>query len=150
MFRPPVNRAISVLDRSFFKRKIPISAARILDQRQISKCRTELQYDLLKFDRMQAVRSIRDPQGQEGKALLLKPVVKADGKNSLGKICFLKLRLTISSDTSTWSPRLSELVKASQVVVVPYDLEIDYGYWTYRMYVQHMMMMPAALLIPPR
>ena len=29
MFAPPVNRAMKVLDRAFFKRTVPTSAARI-------------------------------------------------------------------------------------------------------------------------
>lgn len=39
-------------------------------------------------------------------------------------------------DVSTWSPKLSELVKASQVSLLPYSLELDYDYWNYRMYVR--------------
>ena len=79
MFRPPVNRAMRVLDRSFFQKSIPISAARIRDNKQISKYRTELGHDTLRLDRMQTVRSVRDSEGQETKALLLRPEVKQDG-----------------------------------------------------------------------
>jgi tRNA (guanine37-N1)-methyltransferase len=79
MIRPPVNRAMKILDRAFFNKRIPTSAAQILDLKQISRCRTELHHDLLKLDRMQAVRCVRDPQGKESKALLLKSAVKADG-----------------------------------------------------------------------
>jgi len=43
------------------------------------------------------------------------------------------LRLYV--DESTWSLKLSDLVKSSQVAVMPYDLAVDYSYWTYRMYV---------------
>ncbi len=79
MFRPPVNRAMRALDRSFFKKSIPLSAARIRDNKQISRYRTELGHDLLKLDRMPAVRSVRDSEGQEAKALLLRPEVNPDG-----------------------------------------------------------------------
>lgn len=82
MFRPPINRAMRALDRSFFKKSIPLSAARIRDSKQISKYRTELGHDVLRLDRMPAVRSVRDPDGQEGKALLLKPEVKPDGNTA--------------------------------------------------------------------
>ena len=40
-------------------------------------------------------------------------------------------------DASTWSPKLSELVGASQVSLLPYHLKLDYDYWNYRMYVHH-------------
>ena len=79
MFRPPVNRAMRVLDRSFFQKSIPISAARIRDNKQISKYRAELGHDTLRLDRMLIVRHVRDPEGQEAKALLLRPEVKQDG-----------------------------------------------------------------------
>ena len=79
MFRPPVNRAMRVLDRSFFQKSVPISAARIRDHKQISKYRAELGHDTLRLDRMQNVRSVRDSDGQETKALLLRPEVKQDG-----------------------------------------------------------------------
>ena len=39
-------------------------------------------------------------------------------------------------DPSSWSPKLSELVKCSQVAVVPYSLDLDYGFWKYCMYVK--------------
>lgn len=92
MFRPPVNRAMRVLDRSFFQKSIPISAARIRDTKQISKCRAELGRDTLKLDRLQSIRSIRDSEGQETKALLLRPEVKQDGN-----IMFFLLSFLLSS-----------------------------------------------------
>ena len=79
MFHPPINRAMRALDRSFFKKRVQLSAARIRDNKQISKYRTELGRDLLKLDRMPPVRSVRDSEGQEAKALLLRPEVKPDG-----------------------------------------------------------------------
>ena len=82
MFRPPINRAMRALDRSFFQKTIPISAARIRDNKQISKCRSELGDDLLKLDRFPSVRSVRDPEGNEAKALLLRPGVKQDGDSA--------------------------------------------------------------------
>ena len=89
MFRPPVNRAMRVLDRSFFQKSVPISAARIRDNKQITKCRAELGHDTLKLDRLQTVRCVRDPEGQETKALLLRPEVKPDGNLTIFSFFFL-------------------------------------------------------------
>lgn len=80
MVRPPVNRAMRVLDRSFFNKIIKTSAARVIDRKNISKCKDDLGQDILKLDRMQAVKLVQDPQGAEAKALLLKPEIKPDGK----------------------------------------------------------------------
>ena len=76
MFRPPINRAMRVLDRSYFQKKIPLAAARVLQKKQIAKCRAELTDDLLKLERVSVVR---DDSVEKGlKALLLKPEIKHD------------------------------------------------------------------------
>ena len=89
MFRPPVNRAMRVLDRSFFQKSLPISAARIRDNKQITKCRAALGHDTLRLDRLQTVRSVKDPEGQETKVLLLRPEVKPDGNLTFFAFFFL-------------------------------------------------------------
>lgn len=80
MLRPPINRAMRVLDRSFFKKSLPTSAARVLDRKQISKCRNELHYDILHLDRMLSVVPVQDSHGADAKALLLKPNIRSDGE----------------------------------------------------------------------
>lgn len=75
MFRPPVNRAMKVLDRSFFRKKIPLSAARALENKDISILKTELDRskDSLRLPRLPSV--VPDPfQGIDGKrCILLRP-----------------------------------------------------------------------------
>jgi hypothetical protein len=88
MIRPPVNRAMRVLDRSFFRKNVLLSAARINDRKQISKIRVDLGHDVLRVGRMQSVQSIRSPQGEESKAVLLHPRIKSDGM----AIIIMKLR----------------------------------------------------------
>ena len=88
MFRPPINRAMRALDRSFFQKSVPLSAARIRDNKHISRYRKELSHDLLKLDRMPAVKCVKDPEGQEAKAFLLRPEVKSDG--NIASLSFLR------------------------------------------------------------
>ena len=76
MFRPPINRAMKVLDRSFFQKKVPLAAARILEKKHIAKFRTELGSDLLNLERVSCVKD--DPKDKESKALLLKPEIQTD------------------------------------------------------------------------
>lgn len=99
MFRPPINRAMRSLDRAFFKKTLPTSAARITDRKQITKCRSDLYCDILKLDRMQTVVSVQGPQGADAKALLLKPEIRPDGKailqtqvGGIPKLCIETLR----------------------------------------------------------
>ena len=65
-----------VLDKPFFAKEIPLSAARVFDDRFITKCRADLGRDMLKLERISNVRV--DPEGKK-KCLLLRPEVKADG-----------------------------------------------------------------------
>ena len=81
MFRPPVNRAMRVLDRAFFQKKVPLSAARVLNKKEIAKLRSELGRDVLRLDRFQCVQSIQGSKGEEHKALLLNPQIKPDGRS---------------------------------------------------------------------
>lgn len=46
-----------------------------------------------------------------------------------GKRCLL-----IPIDPTTWSSILQEAVKAEEIKVIPYDLTLEYDYWTYRAY----------------
>lgn len=77
MFRPPINRCMKILDRSFFKKSVPISAAQVLDNRQISRLKIELKNDLLQLERLLVIRQI-PTTGR--RALLLKAEIKAKGK----------------------------------------------------------------------
>ena len=78
MFRPPINRAMRALDRSFFKKRIPLAAAQVLNIREIAKCQTQLKSDLLNLDRLANVRT--DPvTDSTRKVLLLRPEIKTDG-----------------------------------------------------------------------
>ncbi|KAL3455266.1 hypothetical protein BJX64DRAFT_282198 [Aspergillus heterothallicus] len=113
MFRPPVNRAMRVLDRSFFKKTFPISAATIFKNKDISRVRNELlkSEDALILPRLQPIRELKK-DNTTLKALLLQEGIK-------------------HHDASTWSPKVTELVNSGVVGVEPYDLTLEYDYWTY-------------------
>ncbi|KAF2118491.1 Met-10+ like-protein-domain-containing protein [Lophiotrema nucula] len=116
MFAPPVNRAMKVLDRSFFQRTIPTSAARIFSQKDISRCRLELEKskDIIGTNRALLIRSDPDQEraGAGGKCVLLRPEV-------------------IHNDPTTWSPKLRDLEQDGTVGVIPYQLHLDYNYFSY-------------------
>lgn len=40
------------------------------------------------------------------------------------------------ADPATWSAELQEAVRGEELGIVPFDLKLDYNYWTYRMYVR--------------
>lgn len=86
MFAPPVNRAMKVLDRSFFQKTVQTSAARIFKPQDIARCRKELQFskDTLPNNRIQPVRPDPDAeQAQKGvKCLVLRPEIVHNGKPS--------------------------------------------------------------------
>ncbi|KAF1942600.1 guanine-N(1)--methyltransferas-like protein [Clathrospora elynae] len=116
MFAPPVNRAMKVLDRSFFSRTIPTSAARIFNPKDIARCRKELtaSRDTLPSTRIDPIRADPDPEkAQKGnKCLLLRPEV-AHG------------------DRTTWSAKLRDLEQDGTLGVIAYQLQLDYDYFSY-------------------
>jgi tRNA (guanine37-N1)-methyltransferase len=116
MFRPPINRAMRELDRSFFQRKIPLAAAKVYENEQISRCRNELGRDLLQLEHVAPVRP--DPTEGVGKKngrklLLLRPEIRPE-------------------DPSTWTTKLQRLIEENKVALAPYELTMDYDSWTYR------------------
>ncbi|KAL9601380.1 MAG: hypothetical protein Q9219_002556 [cf. Caloplaca sp. 3 TL-2023] len=114
MFRPPINRAMRTLERSFFQKEFRLASACVLDKKQIASCQKILSSDILKLERLPPIRPV--PSGiltdSSAKCLILRPEIQID-------------------DESTWSSRLRDLVKAQQVLVTPYQLKLDYDYWSY-------------------
>lgn len=138
MFRCPVNRAMRVLDRSFFSKRTPLTAARIFDKKNISKCRGELiaSGDSFYLDRYASVRADDGEGGDpKRKCVLLKPEIKHDG---------LLRRLTGRGystangevDARTWTPKVKELLEKREIGLRPYTVELDYDYWKYRTWSQ--------------
>lgn len=83
MFRPPINRAMRVLDRSFFQKKVPLSAARVLDIKKMSKLRQDLQKskDILFIDRLSNIQADPEANAKPGsKCILLRPEIDEKGK----------------------------------------------------------------------
>lgn len=82
MFRPPVNRAMKTLDRSFFRKTVPLAAAKIFEKSQISSVRQALgkNHDLLALPRLNVIREFKEQDGAIRKGLLLREDIKVDGR----------------------------------------------------------------------
>jgi len=85
IFLPPVNRSMKVLDRSFFKKVIPLAAASIAEAKEISNIRKELDRAGALL-RLNPIKTLRDDDLRPGaKCLLLRPGIhpdrKSDGKS---------------------------------------------------------------------
>lgn len=78
MIRPPVNRLMKVLDRSFFERNERVCAAQIFDTKDIATFQAELKRDLLHLARLKNTVSVSD-HGQQIKALILRPGIQSEG-----------------------------------------------------------------------
>lgn len=84
IMRPPINRAMRVLDRAYFQKTVPLAAARVFNNQHISQCRGQLEKsrDMLHLER--GASSIRPDPSPEFAALgrkcvLLQDYVKPDG-----------------------------------------------------------------------
>jgi tRNA (guanine37-N1)-methyltransferase len=128
LFLPPVKRDMHVLDRSFFKKTIPLSAATVFDNRDLQRVRKELSRsgDILSLD---AIKVTRDDETVAGKkCMLLNPAVVAEGMVP-SHSCFLRL-LTEPVDPSTWSTTIAKLVQERVAGLHPYSLTLTYEDWT--------------------
>ncbi|KAI1779947.1 Met-10+ like-protein-domain-containing protein [Hypoxylon cercidicola] len=117
LLRPPVIRsAVGVLDRSLFRKTVNLAAAAVADRKNISAWRQKLQRDnaLLAVERIPGVVPHPDQAlaSQGIKCLLLTPKIKA-------------------GVPETWTSILQEGVTSKEVGIVPYDLFLDYDYWSY-------------------
>lgn len=72
---PPINRSMRQLDRAFFRKTIPLSAAAIYDNRNISMIRQQLSrsHDVLSRGLCKAV--VDDPSVKNRKCIVLRPEV---------------------------------------------------------------------------
>lgn len=120
MFRAPINRSMKTLDRNLFKKIVPVKAARIFDNKNISRVRGDLERskEALNQDRLGSVYPDPDPD-----------------RAKTGKKCVLlgpEISRSIATDGAlTNSPVLSELAKQELISIISYDLTLDYSYWTY-------------------
>lgn len=142
MFRAPIHRGMRNLDRSQFIKKVQLKAARVFDNKNISKVRAELtrSRDALQQERLGSVFPDPDPERAKAgtKCILLRPEVRMDAQstslNETQRKCEMEgVRSGDEPDGKAWphSKVLSELVKQEVVAIIPYDLVLDYKYWTY-------------------
>jgi tRNA (guanine37-N1)-methyltransferase len=78
--RPPINRAMRSIDRSFFKVTKNIAAARVYQNQLISQCRKELtaSKDIIQLERLSSV--VKDPEKPDSRCILLQPEIRHDGQ----------------------------------------------------------------------
>ncbi|KAK4659660.1 tRNA(m(1)G37)methyltransferase [Podospora pseudocomata] len=117
--RPPVVRlgAGAALNRALFTKKVDLAAAAIQSPKVIAHYRKALQtsQEMLKVDRISPIVSHPDKElGAQGrKCILLNPSVKAE-------------------EPTTWGPVIQEGIQKEELTVIPYELTLEYDYWTAR------------------
>ncbi|KAI3397888.1 hypothetical protein diail_10289 [Diaporthe ilicicola] len=117
ILRPPKLQPSTTLHKALFSKTVSLAAASVRDNRNLSKLRQSLSQngDILPMERISAIAP--DPN---------------TGLAAKGRKCLL-LKPSISpKQPETWGPLVSELVKQDEVAIVPYELKLDYDYWSYR------------------
>ncbi|KAI0125885.1 Met-10+ like-protein-domain-containing protein [Xylariales sp. AK1849] len=120
LFRPPTSilRAGpgAVIDRSAFSKTIPLAAATVTENQHIFRYRRDLEKskEILSVDRIAPIapHPSADLAAQGKKCLLLAPSVKP-------------------SEPETWGPVLKEGIDKSELGVIPYELKLDYDYFSF-------------------
>jgi hypothetical protein len=87
VFRPPVNRAMRELDRGFFQKTVPIAAATVFEDRNLSAVRSKIQNagNLLGVFSIKAV--VPDETVPGRKCVLLRPGISATGLHTSVTVC---------------------------------------------------------------
>lgn len=115
--RPPMLGPSTVLNKAAFSKVINLAAALILDNKNISRIRQSLTKtsEILPLERLSVIQPAPDASlaAKGRKCLLLKPAISP-------------------KQPETWGPMISQLVEQGEVSLVPYDLKLDYDYWTSR------------------
>ena len=158
MFRPPLARGIKTLDRFLFRKTVPLKAARVFDNTNISKIRSQLERskDALREERLMDV--VPDPDAQRAKegrkCVLLRPEVPAERKGTINGAPIGTNGEHHVEDLpeiqAPWphSPTISELVRQELISVIPYNLHLDYSYWTYHDVISSILPLEAHAEIP--
>ncbi|KAI5796639.1 guanine(37)-N1-methyltransferase [Geopyxis carbonaria] len=110
LFLPPVNRSMTSLDRTFFRKIIPLSAARIFDKKNIGRVRKDCAKDILRLQKVDSL--VEDRIDGVRKVLLLQPKVK-------------------HNDNSTISLAMQDLIESKILELIPYELNMNYDHWNY-------------------
>ncbi|KAK3906868.1 putative undecaprenyl pyrophosphate protein [Staphylotrichum tortipilum] len=118
IFHPPIVRTgTAALNRALFTQTIGLAAATLSDTKLIPHYRKALQAgrELLHADRISPICHHPDQTlaSKGTKCLLLNPSVKPEASN-------------------TWGPILTEGVQKKELTVFPYQLHLDYDYWSFR------------------
>ncbi|OQO06231.1 hypothetical protein B0A48_08819 [Cryoendolithus antarcticus] len=131
MFRAPVNRSMRTLDRNSFRKVIPLHAARVPENKNISKVRSELERskDALHQDRLGSVfpDPDRDRAKSGTKCVLLRPGRRKEATET-GDNPHDGAEVT---SPPLYSSVLDALLEQNIIDLVPYSLYLDYSYWTY-------------------
>lgn len=108
--RIPADSAVKTLDKSRFSKTVPLARALVRKHNTLGDWRKRLQAskDLLKAPRIAPILS----NGSGDKYLLLRPGLDPHANE-------------------TWSPALVEGSESGDLSVEPWQLPLDYGYWSY-------------------
>ncbi|KAJ8129921.1 hypothetical protein O1611_g3708 [Lasiodiplodia mahajangana] len=117
LFSPPAARyTLGVLDRTLFAKTVNLAAVSIADKKKIAQWRQSLHKDntLLAAERVSCVITHPDQTlaSQGTRCLLLDPRVRPKAPD-------------------TWTPLIRDGIERQELGIFPYDLSLDYNYWTY-------------------
>ena len=153
MFRPPLARGMQILDRSVFQKTLQLKAARVFDNKNISKIRGQLERskDALQLDRLPNVYS--DPDAERAKmgkkCILLRPEFR-DRETGPEAVANGESRDHDDEPTIPWphSSTVSGLVKQDLISLVSYPFHLPYSYWTYHEIISSILPLDAQTEIP--
>ena len=132
MFRPPVARGMRTLDRAFFQKTIALKAARVFDNKNISKIRSQLERskDILRQERLASIYIDPDPEMAKmgRKCILLRPEVRTESAvaNVGPQVTDLRVDWRVNDSTESTPPWphssvLTDLVNQKLIFIIPFS-----------------------------
>lgn len=119
-----------LLDRSFFRKRIELTAANVFEIKNISRVKNECVHDVLDAPRIKPLLTIPWDHEKERTLLLLKPDIKINGM--MYEILTRESGLmSIFADYSTHSKKMKWFLREEWMRLVPHTLDLTYDHWTY-------------------
>ena len=124
-YQPPVDRTMTVLDRSFFVTKVPMVVVHFPEPKNISVFSNKFKNEVLKLPRISRVVKLQDSDAEP-------PLKKSNPSNDnhIKKGVLLKESVSsVEEVDKQLSPEALKFLSENKAVILPYECVLDYDFW---------------------
>lgn len=125
-YKPPVNRSMRTLDRSFFVSKVPLCVVRFPDPKNISIFSKKFKESILRVPRIPHVVKLDQAEGSkrsDGKTLACDNGIVTKG------VLLTDTIRSVEEARTQLSPEAVSFLDETQAQILPYEYKMDYDFW---------------------